>query len=137
MLFLGALWAFGAVAVRTSLSTEGDVGDEAADASIDATAEFLAVALTSAEVVGTEPKENAWNSSTGASTTGDNVAVTSDLVAATFCETEVVRDATEKVSTGEPPAPTDHKAPTSLDLTAYRTTATAAPAPRSMVRICS
>jgi len=138
VLLLGALWALAAGAVRDPTEPDGDAGDEVADASIDATAASLEPAeATSADVVGTTPKENAWNSSTGAFTTGDNVAVTSGLGAATSCETEVDWDETENVSTGEPAAPRDREAPISLDLTAYRTTATPAPTPRSTVRICS
>jgi len=115
-----------------------DVADEgeATDASIDTVAASLGVAVeTSAEVLGTGPKDR--KSPTGVSTTGDRVAVTLGLGAASLCETDVDWDGTVKVSIDEPPETMDCEAPNSLDLNAYRTTATPTPAPRSTVRICS
>jgi hypothetical protein len=72
VLFLGTLWALAAEAVRDSIVTDRDAGEKAGDASIDAAAALLEpAAATSADIVETEPKEIAWNSSAGASTTGD------------------------------------------------------------------
>jgi hypothetical protein len=130
---LDALGALAARAVRDSLVLEEAEPDGVADASIDAIAASLdpAVAI-SADVVGTVPKER---NSSGASTTGDRAAVAS-VGAMSVCETDVDWEGTVKVF-DEPPEMIDCEDPNSLDLTAYRTTATPTPAPRSMVRICS
>jgi hypothetical protein len=134
-LLLGALGALAVLAVRDSLVLEEAELDGLADASIDAIAASLAPAVAvSVDVVGTVPKER---TSSGASTTGDRVAVAKGVRATTACETDVDWDGTVKVSIDEPPETTDCEAPNSLDLTAYRTTATPTPAPRSMVKICS
>jgi hypothetical protein len=128
---LGAL----ARAVRDSPATDVAEGRETTDASIDAFAASLdpAVAI-SADAVGTGPKER--KSPTGASTCGGCVAATS-VGATSICETDVDWEGTVNVSIDEPPESVDCEAPNSLDLTAYRTTATPTPAPRSIVRICS
>jgi len=128
---LGAL----ARAVRDSPATDVPEGRETTDASIDAIAASPdpAVAI-SADVVGTGPKER--KSPTGASTCGGCVAATS-VGATPICETDVDWEGTVNVSIDEPPESVDCEAPNSLDLTAYRTTATPTPAPRSIVRICS
>jgi hypothetical protein len=134
-LLLGALGALAVLAVRDSLVLEEAELDGLADASIDAIAASLApAAAVSADVVGTVPKER---NSSGASTTGDRVAAANGVGATTICETDVAWDRTVKVSIDEPPEATDCEAPNSLDLIAYRTTATPTPAPRSMVKICS
>jgi hypothetical protein len=89
-LFLGALWALVAGAVKDPTVTDGDAGDELADASIGTIGALLAPAgATSVDMVGTAPKESGWTPSTGASTTGDSIAVTSGIGAASFCETEI------------------------------------------------
>lgn len=118
--------------------TDREAGDDTADASIDAIAASLEpAAATSAAIVETAPEEIAWNSSTGASTTGDWVAVTSGIGATSFCESDVDWEEREKVSIDEPPETKDCEAPICLGLTAYRTTATPTPVPKSMVSICS
>lgn len=118
--------------------TDRDAEDETADASIDAIAASLEPpAATSADIVETAPEEIAWNSSTGTSTTGDWVAVTSGIGAASFCESDVDWDGREKDSIDEPPEMKDCEAPICLGLTVYRTTATPTPVPKSMVSICS
>jgi len=116
----------------TDVPDEGEATGESIDtvaASLDAAVE------TSVEVVGTGPKDK--KSPTGFSTTGDKVAVTLGLGAASFCETDVDWEGTVKVSIDEPPETLDCEAPNSLDLNAYRTAATPTPAPKSTVRICS
>ena len=94
-------------------------------------------AATIAVTVEIEPEEIAWTSSTGASTTGDWVAVTSGIGAASFCEKDDECDGREKVSIDEPPETKDCEAPICLGLTVYRTTATPTAVPRIMVSICS
>jgi len=94
-------------------------------------------AATIAVTVEIEPEEIAWTSSTGASTTGDWVAVTSGIGAASFCEKDDECDGREKVSIDEPPETKDCEAPICLGLTVYRTAATPTAVPRSMVSICS
>jgi hypothetical protein len=71
-LLLCTLWAPAAGAERDSTVTDRDAGEKTEDASIDAIAASLEpAAAASAVVVENEPKEIAWNSWTGASTTGD------------------------------------------------------------------
>jgi len=94
-------------------------------------------AATSAVIVVIEPEEIELIPSTGASTTGDWVAVTSGIGAASFCKSEIEWEGREKVSIDEPPETKDCEAPMCLGLTAYRTTATPTAVPRSMVSICS
>jgi len=135
-LLLDALGALAARAVRDSPATDVAEGRETTDASIDAFAASLDPAVAnSADVVGTGPKER--KSPTGASTSGGCVAAATGVGATWICETDVDWEGTVKVSIDEPPESVDCEAPNSLDLTAYRTTATPTPAPRSIVRICS
>jgi hypothetical protein len=137
-LFLGALWLLAADEARDSTATDVAAGAETADASIDAIAVSLEpAAATPAVIVEIEPEEIAWTSSTGASTTGDWVAVTSGIGAASFCEKDDECDGREKVSLDEPPEMKDCEAPICLGLTVYRTTAAPTAVPRSMVSICS
>ncbi len=139
-LFLDTLWALTAAgAVWDSTMTDADAGDETADASIDAIAASLgpAAATTSAVIVETALEEIGWNSSTGASTTGDWVAVTSGVGAASICESDVDWEGRENVSIDEPAETKDCEAPICLGLTVYRTTAAPTPVPKSMVSICS
>jgi hypothetical protein len=118
--------------------TDVAAGAETADASTDAIVVSLEpAAAIPAVIVDVEPEEIAWTSSTGASTTGDWVAVTSGIGAASFCEKDEDCDGREKVSIDEPPETKDCEAPMCLGLTVYRTTATPTAVPRSMVSICS
>jgi len=94
-------------------------------------------AATSAVIVVIEPEEIELIPSTGASTTGDWVAVTSGIGAASFCKSEIEWEGREKVSIDEPPEMKDCEAPICLGLTVYRTAATPTPVPKSMVSICS
>jgi hypothetical protein len=137
-LFLGALWLLVADEAGDSTATDVTAGAETADASIDAIATSLEPAAATPEViVEIEPKEIAWTSSTGASTTGDWVAVTSGIGAGSFCEKDDDCDGRVKVSIDEPPETKDCEAPMCLGLTVYRTTATPTAVPKSMVSICS
>jgi hypothetical protein len=121
-----------------STATDVAAGAETTDASIDAIAEsFDPAAATLAVIVEMEPEEIAWTSSTGASTTGDCVAVTSGIGAASFCGKDDDCDGRVKVSIDEPPETKDCEAPICLGLTEYRTTATPTAVPKSMVSICS
>jgi hypothetical protein len=136
-LFLGALWLLAEDAVDSTATDVAAVA-ETADASMDAMGESLEpAAATPAVIVATEPEEIAWTSSTGASTIGDWVAVTSGIGAASFCEKDDDCDGREKVSIEEPPETKDCEAPICLGLTVYRTTATPTAVPRIMVSICS
>jgi len=137
-LFLGALWLLAADEAGDSTTTDVAAGAETADASIDAIAVSLEpAAATPAVIVDIEPEEIAWTSSTGASTTGDWVAVTSGMGAASFCEKDEDCDGRVKVSIDETPETKDCEAPICLGLTVYRTTATPTAVPRIMVSICS
>jgi hypothetical protein len=142
--FLGALGLLTADEAGESRVTDVAAGAETVDASIDAIAvsiEPAAGAATSAVIVGTDIEEIAWTSSTtGASTIGDWVAVTSGMGAAVICESEVDDEEgedTDMASMEETPDTKDCEATLCLGLTAYRTTATPAPVTRSMVSICS
>jgi hypothetical protein len=137
-LFLGALWLLAAAEAGDSTATDVAAGAETADASIDAIATSLEPAAATPEViVEIEPEEIEWTSSTGATTTGDWVAVTSGIGAASFCEKDDDCDGRVKVSIDEPPETRDCEAPMCLGLTVYRTTAIPTAVPKSMVSICS
>jgi hypothetical protein len=132
--FLGTRCALPAE-LRDAAATWGDEVDGAAVESMGAPPDPLEA--TSADAVGTGPTENEWNSTTGASATGNGAAVTLGIGDASFCETEVEWDGTVNASVPELLETSDREAPASLDLSAYRTTATPAAVPRSAVRICS
>jgi len=137
VLLLGALWLLAADEARDATMTDRAAGAETADASNDAIAASLELAVaTSAAIVETGPEEIAWTSSTGDSTTSDWAAVTSGVGAVSLCENDVDWDGREMVSTDETPEK-DCEAPICLGLTVYRTTATPTPVPKSMVSICS
>jgi hypothetical protein len=136
-LFLGALWLLAAEGARVLTEADLAAGAETAGASSDAIAESLEpTAATSAVSVETEPEEIAVIPTTGGSTTAVWVAVASGAGAASFWE-NVDWDGREMVSTDETPERKDCEALICLGLTAYRTTATPTPVPKSTVSICS
>lgn len=136
-LLLDTLCALAAEAVRGTSVAGRDVGDETSDAPIDAIPRSLEPAApTSAVIVETEPEKIELIPANGASTADDWVAVTSGIVVVSLCEKDIGSDGSDIVSI-EWSEPKGCEAPICLGLTAYRTTATPAAVPMTMVSIVS